>query len=179
MTRGGERPRRGRLPELSVCLALSVAGAALGCSAQGFGKSWNEGVAVVAVEASEAADEAVDVAVLLSLAGVFYERIANRRFNSKATYDDPGLREYFRSVDSFSDYYASFAEALERANFESYRPTAVRLDRIERTAPNRFVIRVSFEGANALPLRWWSTHLVRDDHWEYSDDRWWIIPGKV
>jgi len=110
---------------------------------------------------------------------VFYERINNRRFNSKATYDDPALREFFKSLDAFSDYYASMSEVLERAHFESLRPTAVRLDSMKRVLANRVEVRITFQGENGLPLRWWLTRVQRTDVWEFIGGRWWIIPGKV
>jgi hypothetical protein len=122
---------------------------------------------------------AADFTVIVPLSHLFYDRIRNRRFNSKAAYDDPGLREYFRSEESFADYYAAFAEALDRTHFESYRPTEVRLDHMERKGANSVIIRVRFRGENGLPLRWWSTRLVREDRWEYAGGRWWVIPGKV
>jgi hypothetical protein len=120
-----------------------------------------------------------DFTVLLPLSEIFYERITARRFNSLATFEDPALREFFKTEAAFADYYAAFAEALERANFESIRPTAVRLDRIERTTPNAVTVYVTFRGENGLPLRWWSTHVKRQDQWEFSSGRWWVIPGKV
>jgi hypothetical protein len=116
---------------------------------------------------------------LLVLSGIFYDRITVRRFNSKATFDDPALREYFQTPTSFSDYYANFSEALSRASFESHRPTGVRLVRMERKEYNQVDITVVFRGENAKPLRWWTTRIRRTDRWEFLDGRWWIIPGKV
>ncbi len=172
--------RRACAATLSLCLALGVLSTALhGCGSRRFGGQWDADVEFAGFESLSASDGVDERARLVSLARVFYERLASRRFNSKATYDDPGLRDYFHSVEAFADYYASLAEALERANFEDFRPTAVRLDRLERTGPGRVDVRVSFQGANALPLRWWWVHLVRNDHWEYVDGRWWMIPGKV
>jgi len=122
---------------------------------------------------------AADFSVLVQISKIYYERIANRRYNSKATFDDPALREYFQSPSAFADYYASLSEALERANFESHRPTSVRLLRIERTVSNEVGIEVRFTGENRLPLRWWRTRVKRADRWQFSQGRWWIIPGKV
>jgi len=120
-----------------------------------------------------------DYTILLPLSKLFYSRITARRFDSLATFEDPALREFFRSDEAFADYYAAFAEALSKANFESNRPTAVSLEAMDRTGPTRVLIRVRFRGENALPLRWWSTRSVRDDLWDFEDGRWWITPGKV
>ena len=120
-----------------------------------------------------------DFTVLVPISLVFYDRIANRRFNSKATFDDPALREFFKTVEAFADYYASLSESLERAHFESLRPTAVRLDGMNRIAANRVEVSVTFRGENGLPLRWWSSYVERTDVWEFIGGRWWIIPGKV
>jgi len=122
---------------------------------------------------------AADFTILVPLSKIFYERVTARRFNSLATYEDPALREFFRSQEAFSDYYAALAEALVRANFEYNRPTAVRLDSMVRTGPNRVEIRVYFRGENAKPLRFWSTGLVRTDRWEFAAGRWWVVPGKL
>ena len=120
-----------------------------------------------------------DFTILVPLTKVFYDRVTARRFNSLATYEDPALREFFRTQESFSDYHAAFAEALDRANFEYNRPTAVRLESIKRGALNRVEVRVYFRGENAKPLRFWSTHVMRVDQWEFSGGRWWVVPGKV
>jgi hypothetical protein len=122
---------------------------------------------------------AADFTVLAAVTGIFYDRITNRRFNSKATFDDPALREFFPSNTSFADYYAALAESLERHHFESHRPSSVRLLAIERTGSNRVGIEVRLRGQNGLPLRWWGTQVIRRDRWEYASGRWWIIPGKV
>lgn len=120
-----------------------------------------------------------DFTILIPLSRNFYERITARRFNSLATYEDPALREFFRNIEAFSDYYAAFAEALDRASFEYNRPTAAFLQSMSRTGPNRVEVRIRFRGANAKPLRFWSTHVVRTDRWEYTQGRWWVVPGKV
>lgn len=122
---------------------------------------------------------AADFTILVPLSKIFYERVTARRFNSLATYEDPALREFFRSQEAFSDYYAALAEALVRANFEYNRPTAVRLESMVRTGANRVEIRVYFRGENAKPLRFWSTGLVRTDRWEFAAGRWWVVPGKL
>lgn len=150
-----------------------------GCAGGRFDRPWGDGISIAGFDPGADAGETAAFALLVPLSKIFYGRIANRRFNSKATYDDPALREYFHSGDAFADYYANFADALERAHFESHRPTAVWLDRAERTAPNRAQLHVRFEGENGLPLRWWSTRVLRVDEWEYVEGRWWIIPGKV
>jgi len=122
---------------------------------------------------------AADFTILVPLAKLFYERVEARRFDSLATFEDPALREFFRSEQAFADYYAAFAEALTQARFESNRPTAVRLESMARTGPATVRVRVRFRGENALPLRWWSTYASREDTWNFSQGRWWIVPGKV
>jgi len=113
------------------------------------------------------------------LAGDFYSRLANRRFDSIATYQDPGLREYFKSEESFADYYADLAQALGRANFEAHRPRAVEIQAVESPEPDRVIVHLRFVGPNGLPLRWWDTQLLRADRWRRSAaGRWQIVPGK-
>jgi hypothetical protein len=132
------------------------------------------------VEAAAPPPSGVEVGRLEKLASDFYHRLENRRFNSIATFQDPGLREFFRSDESFSDYYAELAHALEIANFEASRPTSVELGELVQDAALRVRIRVRFVGENGLPLRWWTTTLDREDVWELgTEGRWWIVPGKV
>jgi hypothetical protein len=171
-----------RLRAAIVALALALAGLAAmpGCAGGLFAGEWGKSADYVGFDPNTRnRGGAADFTVIVPLSGIFYDRIRNRRFNSKAAYDDPGLREYFRSEEAFADYYAAFAEALERAHFESHRPTSVWLERMERSGGNGVIVRVGFRGANGLPLRWWSTRIVREDRWEYAGGRWWIIPGKV
>ena len=161
-------------------LVLMLILAAPGCSSRSGPAAWGASVERVGLESIDSsAPEDAGFETLQPLARLFYERITNRRFNSKATYDDPALREYFHSVSAFSDYYASVSEVLDRAHFQDDRPTASRLLRVERTGPGRALLRVSLVGANAQPMRWWNTRVVREDRWEYTDGRWWVLPGKV
>ena len=72
---------------------------------------------------------------LRRLALDFYQRIANRRFNSIATYQDPALREFFRSPAAFADYYAELAHVLSDHHFEASRPTRIRLEEFSKESP--------------------------------------------
>ncbi len=163
---------------LGVVLALTV-GLGLGCT--GLPKrDWGTQAVFIGFDpATLNRGGAADFSILVPLSEMFYQRMVDRRFNSKATFDDPGLREFFRSGDAFADYYASLAEAMERANFESHRPTVINLLGIAREGNNAASVRVYLKGDNGLPLRWWSTDIVRDDRWEFAHGRWWIIPGKI
>ena len=113
------------------------------------------------------------------LADVFYQRIANRRFNSIATFHDPALREFFASGEAFADYYADLAQALDASRFEANRPLSIVLLEFEANDPDRVVIHVHLSGENARPLRWWNAQLWRADQWEFRDGRWLIVPGKL
>lgn len=179
------------LRRLAAGTALLIVLAALlasGC-ARPFPREWGKRAEMVGLERKQAQGfwmtseaDAVEVArfdILVPLSKVFYERTTNRRVNSKATFDDPALREYFRDPAAFADYYANLVEALDRAYFESHKPISVKLQKIERIAPKRVLFEVTFRGRNRKPLRFWSTHVTRTDEWEFSDGRWWIIPGKV
>jgi hypothetical protein len=110
-------------------------------------------------------------------ASQFYERLTGRRFNSLATYRDPSLREFFETQESFSDYFADLAQDLADANFERNQPLGTSVEEFLVDAPGRARVRVKMGGDNGLPLRFWSTALVREDRWERRDGRWWIIPG--
>lgn len=169
-------------------LAAAALVSALGC-VRPYPGEWGEGAEVIGLDRRQAqgfwmTSEADDVEqarfdTLVPLAKVFYERTTNRRVNSKATFDDPALREYFHDPAAFADYYANLVEALDRAYFESHKPISVKLVRVERIAPKRVLLEVDFRGRNRKPLRFWSTHVTRTDEWEFASGRWWIIPGKV
>jgi len=180
----GGRAGRGRRGLIGVLILAGL----LGC-ARPFPGEWGEGAELVGLERRQAqgfwltsqADSVEEARfdVLVPLSQVFYERTTNRRVNSKATFDDPALREFFHDPSAFADYYANLVEALDRAYFESHKPTAVKLVRIERVAPKRVAIEVLFRGRNRKPLRFWRTSVSRVDEWEFADGRWWIVPGKV
>lgn len=165
---------------LALALVLLLAGVVAGCLSRRFGGDWGQGASYDGFNPETLnRGGSADFRILVDLTAIFYDRITARRFNSKATYDDPALREFFRSEAAFADYYASLAEVLDTAHFESQRPTAVRLDSMKRGALNSVVVNVTIRGENGLPLRWWSTFVTREDRWEFSQGRWWIIPGKV
>ncbi len=119
------------------------------------------------------------VSALMPLTKVFYGRITSRRFNSRATFEDPSVRQFFPTVAAYSDYYAALADAIDLADIENNRPTVVELLSIKRNAEDSLLLKLRFIGENDLPLRWWSAVLVREDEWRWTDGRWWVVPGKV
>lgn len=109
----------------------------------------------------------------------FYERMARRRFNTLATYEDRALRKYFRSESSFSDYYADLATELAESHFEKNRPLSLTVEEFLVDGPGRARVRVRIVGENGLPLRFWETVLEREDRWVRLDGQWWIVPGRL
>ncbi len=112
-------------------------------------------------------------------AAAFYGHLIDRRVNSLDTYSDPALRDFFSSREAFTNFYANLAAALDRAYFQDSRPTSARVERIEAGEGDAAQLRVRYRGENRLPLRWWEVELVREDRWERSGERWWIVPGKL
>lgn len=167
-----------RLPRpQSLFLALVLIGT--GCANSGPVGSWGDDLTdterteIVAALPSEA------VSQLLPLSEVFYGRITSRRFNSRATFEDPSVRQFFPDVASYSDYYAALVDALERANIRYNRPTRVELLGVEVSETGNLMLDLRFVGRNDLPLRWWNTSLARKDEWRWQDGRWFLVPGKV
>jgi len=109
----------------------------------------------------------------------FYARLAGRRFNTLATFQDAELRQYFRGGSAFADWYADLADELATSHFEKNRPLTVSVEEFLVEGPGRARVRVAIVGENALPLRFWETRLVREDRWERQDGQWWVIPGKL
>lgn len=112
-------------------------------------------------------------------ASSFYDRMARRRFNTRATYEDATLRGYFRDVDSFSDYYADLASRLADAHVEKSRALSLEVEEMLVDGPGRARVRVRIVGENALPLRFRKVVLDREDRWERMDGEWWVVPGKL
>ncbi len=109
----------------------------------------------------------------------FYQRLVQRRFNTLETFNDPVLRDTFRSIDLFFDYYADFAQALSEAHFEKSRPNiSVVLDFTFDSALRARVL-VRFSGKDGRPLRFGTVYLDRIDRWEQADDRWWVTPERL
>ena len=112
-------------------------------------------------------------------ADAFYQRLIRRRFNALETFNDPFLRQHFRSVDRFFDYYADLAQSLDDANFEKSRPTSVAVEEFVFETPSQVRVQVRFGGDDDRPLRPTSTSVVRLDRWERDENNWWITPGKL
>lgn len=109
----------------------------------------------------------------------FYQRLVRRRFNTLETFNDPVLRDAFRSIDLFFDYYADFAQALAEAHFEKSRPRdALVLDFSFDSALMARVL-VRFSGKDGRPMRFGTVYLDRVDRWERADDRWWVTPERL
>lgn len=109
----------------------------------------------------------------------FYQRLVRRRFNTLETFNDAKLRDAFRSIDLFFDYYADLAQGLAAADFEKSRPeTATVLDFIFDDERNARVL-VRFAGKNGRPLRYGTVYLDRTDRWERAEERWWVTPERL
>jgi hypothetical protein len=112
-------------------------------------------------------------------ATAFYARMARRRFNTLATFQDTQLRGYFRDELSFTDYYAALANELAEHHFEKSRPLELEVQEWLVEGPGRARVKVRIEGANALPLRVRGVALEREDRWERIDGEWWVVAGKL
>jgi len=112
-------------------------------------------------------------------AEVFYQRLIQRRFNTLETFNDPVLREHFRSNDLFYDYYADLAQNLDEAHFEKSRPLEVEVQEFLFDTPEEARIQVRFVGDDGRPLRPGTVALIRRDRWERTDGGWWLVPGKL
>jgi hypothetical protein len=121
--------------------------------------------------------EAADA--LIPLSEIFYSRVTSRRFNSRATFEDPSMRQFFPTLAAYSDYYAALVDALDLANIRFNRPTEVELLGIEVAQSGSLRLSLRFVGRNDLPLRVWNAVLLRTDEWRWQDGRWWVVPGKV
>jgi hypothetical protein len=112
-------------------------------------------------------------------ASAFYDRMARRRFNTLATYEDPTLRRYFQDTASFSDYYADLANQLAEAHFAKNRALELTVEEVLVDGPGRARVKVRIVGENALPLRLRRVILDREDRWERVGGEWWVVPGKL
>ena len=124
--------------------------------------------------------ESADVTDFYARATEFYDRLEGRRFNSVASFRDAGLREYFESDQSFTDYYADLADDLATANFERSVP----LDAEVRGVPRRRARSrprqdrtIDGRGRPAAPVL---VHLDSSGRIAGSGapGSWWIVPGK-
>jgi len=112
-------------------------------------------------------------------ANAFYGGLAQRRFNTLETYNDPLLREQFRTENQFFDYYADLAQSLDDADFERARPIDVAIQDFLFESPSLVHVQVRFVGEDDRPLRPNKTSLRRLDRWERVDGRWWLAPEKL
>ena len=109
----------------------------------------------------------------------FYQRLVRRRFNTLETFDDPVLRDAFRSIDLFFDYYADFAQALSEADFQKSRPRVAAILNFTFDSAQRARVLVRFSGKDGRPVRYGTVYLDRIDRWERADGRWWVTPERL
>ncbi len=156
-----------------------VLAAALACAGAARRDAWDAELTETERAEVALALPAEAVAQLLPLSEIFYERITSRRFDSRATFEDPSVRQFFPSVAAYSDYYAALVDALDRAHIRYNRPTRVDLLGVQVAENGHLLLSLRFIGRNDLPLRWWSAKLERTDEWSWQDGRWFVVPGKV
>ena len=89
------------------------------------------------------------------------------------------LRQHFRSIDLFFDYYADLAQQLADSYFEKTRPHVVQVQEFVFEDPHRVRVQIRFVGDDRRPMRIGRTSLIRLDRWERADGAWWLIPGKL
>ena len=181
MSRAGHRievrgPSNAWAALLTLGLVLSLSG---GCAGTPAKESWSSELTQAERDAVLAALPADAAAQLVPLANVFYSRIASRRFNSRATFEDPSVRQFFQTVAGYSDYYAALVEALEGANIRYSRPSRIDLLGVDVSESGNVLLKLRYVGRNDLPLRWWNATLLRTDEWSWRDGRWYVVPGKV
>jgi hypothetical protein len=140
---------------------------------------WGSAVSEADRQKAAAAFPPEAVSSFVPLSEIFYERITSRRFNSRATFEDPSVREFFPSVAAYSDYYAALVDALDRAYIRYNRPTRVELLGIDVSESGNLLLELRFIGRNDLPLRFWNASLLRTDEWTWREGRWFLVPGKV
>ncbi len=160
-------------------LALALACCALACVGTSATPRWGAGLTDAERQSIREALPPRAVRELVPLSEIFYSRITSRRFNSRATFEDPSVRQFFPTVAAYSDYYAALVDELDRAYIRYNRPTRVELLGVEVAESGNLLLKLRFIGRNDLPLRWWNTSLVRTDEWTWRDDRWFVVPGKV
>ena len=112
-------------------------------------------------------------------ADAFYSRLIQRRFNTLETFNDPVLRDRFRTQNRFFDYYADLAQSLHDAHFERSRPIQLDIQGFVFESSQLVRVQVRFVGEDNRPLRPNKVALVRLDQWERADGRWWMTPGKL
>jgi hypothetical protein len=111
-------------------------------------------------------------------ASAFYGRLARRRFDSIETFQDEGLRDFFRSEMAYADYYADLTGALVDAHFEKNRPLALEVVELRLEGPGRARVITRIVGEDGRPLRPGHVQLERNDRWERIDGVWRIEPGR-
>jgi hypothetical protein len=156
--------------------ALLAAGLVLGCSGW---PPFGGGAGDVA-DAAQGIELVEDPAVLefYERASAFYGRLARRRFDSIETYQDEGLRDFFRSESAYADYYADLTSALVESHFEKNRPLALEVLELRLEGPGRARVITRIVGEDGRPLRPGHVQLERNDRWERSDGVWRIEPGR-
>ncbi len=105
----------------------------------------------------------------------FYRHLEGRRFNSVATYRDRFFRDFFRDEVEFATYYAGLARDLDEIHLERNQPLFTEVQEFLVDGPGTARVRVRIGGGNAMPLRFWSVSLLREDRWERHDGQWWIV----
>jgi hypothetical protein len=161
---------------LTRSAAVLAALLALGCGGwPPFGGAGGAGA-----DAQQGIELVEDPAVLefYERASAFYGRLARRRFDSIETFQDEGLRDFFRSGTAYADYYADLTGALVDAHFEKNRPLALEVVELRLEGPGRARVITRIVGEDGRPLRPGHVQLERNDRWERIDGVWRIEPGR-
>jgi len=126
--------------------------------------------------------ERVDEADLLAFAqriDSFYARLEKLPLDSLITFEDKRLRAYFRGEREFSDYYASLAAQVRRAQFRNSRALRIVVREFRFEGEDIAHVDVTLVGEHIRALRPGDIELRRTDVWRRSGGIWSLSPDKL
>ena len=109
----------------------------------------------------------------------FYRALEGVPLDVQMTFEDPALRSFFRSEAGFTDYYASLATQVRKAQFRNTKAIRVEIRDFHFQSSTRARVTVRLVGQHLRILRFWEIDLSRSDTWLLHESRWVLTPEKL
>ena len=112
-------------------------------------------------------------------AGSFYALLENEPLDALVTFEDEDLRTYFAEDRDFTDYYATLANRVRKAQFRYSKPDQVVIQEFRLEGDHTAFVDVVLVGRHQRSLIFWDLEVVLTDVWRHRSGAWFISPGKL
>jgi hypothetical protein len=121
----------------------------------------------------------VGILAFAERAGSFYALLENAPLDALVTFEDEDLRAYFAEDGEFTDYYATLANRVRKAQFRHSKANQVVIQEFRLEGNHTAFVDIVLVGRHQRYLIFWDLEVQLTDVWRQRSGAWFISPGKL